>query len=180
MNLSDLIFWRNFLVSIWLKGSLFPYRAVFWMWCSIDDVLCHLLYVCVSSDSCKHWDGSAQHFLRILLYLGGYILVTIGKVGEVSLEQNFNANVVSIIWTFWMWYKFLCGVIQCNFLDLISHHFLLLCYICFSKFYASSYVHKDFHFVWISLCVSELYFGLDMMHHLWYLMPFALYVCGHW
>lgn len=90
-------------VSIWLKGSLFPYRAVFWMWCSIEDVWCHLLYVCVNSDSSKdwHWHDNAQHLLRVLLYLGGYSLVTIGKLREVSLEQILVwMYVVSIIWTF--------------------------------------------------------------------------------
>lgn len=72
------------------------------MWCSIEDVLCHLLYVCVNSDSCKHWHwyGNAQHFFRVLLYLGGYSLVTIGKLKEASLEQILVWMWFQIIWTF--------------------------------------------------------------------------------
>jgi hypothetical protein len=97
------------------------------MWCSIEDVLCHLLYVCVNSDSCKHWHwyGNAQHFFRVLLYLGGYSLVTIGKLKEVSLEQILV----------WMWYKLLSGVTQCNFLDLMPQMILeKLCLRCVKSF----------------------------------------------
>lgn len=83
----------------WHMGCLMPalegLLVDLGMWCSIEDVLCHLLCVCVNSDSCKHWHwhGSAQHFLRVLLYLGCYSLVTIGKLR--GLEQILV----------WMWFQ---------------------------------------------------------------------------
>jgi hypothetical protein len=68
------------------RGAYFHIGQCFKCDVPLKMFLCHLLYVCVSSDSSKHWHGSAQHFLRVLLYLGGYSLVTIGKLGEASLE----------------------------------------------------------------------------------------------
>jgi len=73
---------------------LFGSRGAYFHIGSVLNVMFHqrcfvsLLYVCVSIDSCKHWHGSAQHFLRVLLYLGDYSLVTRSKLGEVSFEKN--------------------------------------------------------------------------------------------
>jgi hypothetical protein len=52
-------------------------------------------------------------------------------------------------------YKSLSGVTKFSFLNLKSHHFLLLCCVCFTSFYASLCVHKGFGCAWTPMCTGE-------------------------